>query len=98
MSNVIDFKARVSTSYKLNPVKDETVKTTQETDESISESLNKVQQSFSRINSLMHELKTLSTRSFSEEEKLNKERETRLAKERAMANEKLKRDWKLIKR
>ena len=95
MSNVIDFKARVSTSYKLNPVKDETV---QETDKSVIEALNKVQQSVSKINSLMHELKTLSTRSFSEEEKLNKERETRLAKERAMANEKLKRDWKLIKR
>jgi len=95
MSNVIDFKARVSTSYKLNPVKDETV---QETDKSVIEALNKVQQSVSKINSLMHDLKTLSTRSFSEEEKLNKERETRLAKERAMANEKLKRDWKLIKR
>jgi len=95
MSNVIDFKARVSTSYKLNPVKDETV---QETDKSVIEALNKVQQSVSKINSLMHDLKALSTRSFSEEEKLNKERETRLAKERAMANEKLKRDWKLIKR
>lgn len=92
MSNVIDFKARVSTSYKLNPVKDETVLETKETDH-----LSKVRASLSRINTLMTELKDMTSKSFSEEEKINAERKTRLAKERATANERLKKELKLTK-